>query len=1528
MSPSRGSSKPGWQRWLRRGLAAIGGLAVVSIFVLACIYGWLMTRAGQAAIEAWAETVVSGSLLEGELDLTGLSTDLLSEVSVDSLVLRDGNAQDVVIARNIQIKATPWALLLGELRITTVELTHAEVELGLDQDGRLSVLKMFSSGEPVDDVDEAEEVPFDVALERVDVCNIDVRYESAPGEWMEVRELCARLKASYRSGRLSLEDVDIDGVLARPDVGTIAVDGELVWNAGVERSQLAMVLGESTVTVAGEAMLGEGVADLTVVAEPLILDDIDRFLSIGLTGRLVAQAGITGPEGSRRMAAYLKKQGEEENLVSLNGDLDLQPMKWDGQVSVSVEDVSDWLTTLPSSLPVSGEVGLTLAPPKGDDQALVEIALSEGRTRFMDVEVDALKADVGLREKRLVVEGLQVMGPFGEVSGLGALALESGILELDVVGRGLRPEALGGLFVPAELTGSNVGFSGRVVVETYEPEVSVSVKGDLEAGPVLWTDAVRAERVVGPVTVDVEGTGVRVEATGTAERISAYGTVSPRASSDVVVRVDDGGVVVSGVMTATAVDYPLVDGDGFDLGVRGVRATWAVDAPLEGPLSVDVDGTFVRSDLLHWDGQSGRFDVRLLGSALDMGIEAYRSDGRSLAFAEASLNLDTSELQLDGVQLAPSPERVWEGSGRMRLTDTGFEDLDVNLTDGFAVIGANGAYEGESGMALSAQLYGLQASAAGDFVSFLPDELDGMLGGQIGLSGPSDGMEISSEFEFTDVSWVDSDGTVMTEGLGAQLQVGLVDGEFSVVGDLTVYGSLLATMNAVVPADLDSEGLHIRDDQLMRGDLDIDPSGVSLLASMQGLALPISSSIGGRLTLTNTLAEARVDGRIFADWPLVEGDAPVVASVQFLKQADGGVSWRGGVVQDGRKLVSLDGSGQSELNEGIRSILGNTDGPRIDWGAGKTYLSGIRSAVNVEGLPAEMFARIVGVPLDLQGDIVGRIDVGGSVLRPRLRADLTWENGEVGPVTVSGARVALTPKTGGYVIEASADLLHMEEQGGLYIGGELPVVIDFGQELESWSKGDMEVSVDLDLPFASVVAFDSGIRDPTGMVEIDGLLTGEIWDPGGGITVRTDGAVGWVYRPLGLRFRGLQTELVVTDHSVDLNRFAVRTSPSRVRVDTALSSVISSAGNTEAGVIRGQGKAAIVDGGIQDLDVSVQLDQAMLSATSTSWLRASTDGPLRITQSVMKPKIRGAVVLDESNIFLDYAKATGGGVARVDERITIVRSDGIERSVDEEQTSFDQIDLNVSVDVRRGSQFRLIMPIEAVQWLGSSAEALTRVDLRTRLQSEAPIRVSVEPCTEGRPLEGCGVYHPQVVGEIQITDGIARVLRAEFALSDSSIRFLGNEVYNPNLSIHGEMDTADGLVEMNIGGTAYTPEVEFVSANNEQVFAILALGRSLDGLTAEQVAGAIAVTLVNMALTDVNLPSIHVDPINGKIQVGLALSRSAFVKLSAGVAPSFDENFFDTTVEYTVARGLLLSLGFGHAAVPFNGGILLQRTFD
>ena len=825
---------------------------------------------------------------------------------------------------------------------------------------------------------------------------------------------------------------------------------------------------------------------------------------------------------------------------------------------------------------------------------------------------------------------------------------------------------------------------------------------------------------------------------------------------------------------------------------------------------------------------------------------------------------------------------------------------------------------------------------------------------------------------------IDGIADTLTANLILRAAATEADGE---TGAPAYDASDLAYLDITLPVDLDLQAPGLRADGHLRGDLVIPPGDLARYSRVSRSIPALDGGASAKVHLDGALLDPRIVAgalvelraphseetlRLEADIVRTPAGEEACARLERARRGagtaegsdcglgtdDGALEVTVGVLEGLTRRAELLATGRDHLEPIIASTLvPGADAP--DWDDPGVYADRVDARLEVVELPLDRLGESLGLPVRLEGQLEGAAVVKGELLHPRAFADLSLQDGALGevrteafrvvagrPFTDDDSAVSFTDQPGRLPMEIGGDLTHPAsgERGMVYIGGTLPVNLDLTGDTDAMLEGPIDLRLDMELPVALATVFDAGIDAPTGHMAVNGSILGTFAEPNPSVDARFAEGSGFTYAPVGVRFDGLDMAIGATREAVTLDHLYATTRSGRGvrRLFGDVTGDLRGRGADKEATDRNvvvQGEARLDRWSVTGLDAEMTLQRALVADTPDATLRLSTPTPLTVGGDLAFPRITGDVRVDESDVFLDYASTVGGGPTELDPRITLHR-DGATTSTEVDEASlFDDLSIEVGVDLGRATRGRLTMPLESLQWLGNTITTLARVDVEARLAGEVVYRQL--PCRRFRgnkavPIPGrqgqCGLYHPRMQGVINIVEGNARVAASDFTLSESRVIFSGGEVYNPSLDIQGTMDAEEITLNMGVTGTAYDPTVDFSSPDTDQIFLTLLAGRPIDELSSQDAVSLIANIAFQSVLSGVNLPAVSIAP-SGDIRIGLAVAKDVYAEVILAGSPRPDENSYQLQAEIGLFDNLLLRLGNGDV-IPFWGDLLFEREFD
>ena len=236
----------------------------------------------------------------------------------------------------------------------------------------------------------------------------------------------------------------------------------------------------------------------------------------------------------------------------------------------------------------------------------------------------------------------------------------------------------------------------------------------------------------------------------------------------------------------------------------------------------------------------------------------------------------------------------------------------------------------------------------------------------------------------------------------------------------------------------------------------------------------------------------------------------------------------------------------------------------------------------------------------------------------------------------------------------------------------------------------------------------------------------------------------------------------------------------------------------------------------------------------------------------------------------------------------------------EEPSLLDDLDIQFRLDLGLNTSTHIVMPV--LDDLGAVGAQVTRADVEARVGGQLDVHLDR------------GV--PDIGGELLLRNGEFALLRAQFAIDDESrVTFLGADYANPRLDIHGVMAVTGGTVEVDVGGTAGEPEVDFSSEEFGEDGALFTVftGQPPEDFSSQQARAAVEALsdlLLNSVLGGLNLGSVSVEA-DGTVTMGVPLYRTIYVQSLFKPAPKLNEDRVTVIAEWNILPKLLLTAAYG-----------------
>ncbi len=900
----------------------------------------------------------------------------------------------------------------------------------------------------------------------------------------------------------------------------------------------------------------------------------------------------------------------------------------------------------------------------------------------------------------------------------------------------------------------------------------------------------------------------------------------------------------------------------------------------------------------------GTATVTLRGDDLGFTVDLAPAHAGELPFlgVAGEMNLATSEIALQRLELSPTPGIALTGRGVQRLTlvDGGASGVELSLAGERGAIRVNGDLGTTGDLDGTAVIEGLDLA----LISELQPEvgaLSGTLDASIAARGPVRDPSLTAIVDVRQIAVPDTVSGVDLH-LEGSLAAGVVDTTLRVGRE----EEPLATAWLIMPLDLEGELPAL--DPGAEVDLQFTVPAGSLerfAPVLVGQDIPAGVA-SARLEVAGPLRDPQVRVRAVSELEVATWDRPARIELD-VERVGAELAWWVDVREGFDQLGSTVGTASNRLHAVIAAALG--EGPAVDPEDYGVYADDFDASIVMLGLPVDQMAAAAGAEMDIGGTIVGGFTVEGRWFEPQIAGAINWLDAKLGAATLDGGYVSMEHQdSGGYLLDALVTF-GGSEPGTVSVLGNVPLDIDLREDSATWTEGELDlVLTGEQIPLSLVEAFDSGVQDAVGVIALDGTISGTLDNLVPAVDLlMEDGSL--VYLPTGVHYKDIAVDVRADESALTVHRMQLRTEP----INTGLGRLVGATEGNKAAQKPSMvmaGSILLADGAPSAVDVSMSLTDAWLLATTDERLRLG--GNIRavgkwddeITVSTRKGD---ELTLSSGLMVLDAAAFLSTGALELDKVLQVHRgataADAV--AVDDlpdEPSVLDRITLDIGVDLVRALGLQVAMPY--IDDLGSLGAAVTRADMTARLGGVLSVKSKIAS--------------PQVLGEVEIIEGQVRVLQSQFELEEGKVSFVGGDYANPVLDLDARMDVTGGSIEMRISGTPTAPDIALSSTeypDQTQILTILLTGRSPDDMSESQgssTAGALAGLLLNSVIGGSRLGSFSLDP-DGSVRVVLPpvapnVFAESVVKTTAGI----DENRFAFDVEWAILRRLVLEASYGN----------------
>lgn len=1463
-------------------------MLLVLLFLAMLLGTWvfLRTERGNEFLRERLEWALEGLTPYGRVEIGRLETDVWNDIALYDVAVYDDQGELLAWISRALLDVRPGIFITRRiLRFPHARLDGVYVDLELREDGVFNLARVFGQTEPGDpDEPEWRGLPVFVDVPDLIVDGAHIIHRDTDGEI--VRATGVDLQAGLRGKEtIEVRDLVLTGLLARPGPTTVHIEGDAVWNhEGLRFIGTDVILPRSRVEIDG---LLSDTWQLDVDIEQADFPTIDPLIDEpGLIGTYAGRVRITGPIERPTFGGYLTGIGATLGQVALavTVDFDADPVRISGRVDAQGFHLHHLVPEVDEAVILNGGGDFVILADSYPEDFVLDARWSGGPQVAYGQRAEHLSTHFRIERGVLNIVSAHVLGVVGDVNVTGTIDIEAGPMRLEVRGEAwpvyLADFGIEGLGTPATID---------VVVSGNIHDLSlVRVGGTAAWSPFLYEDRVALSDVAASFQANVRPDEV---VTGTARVVARGGTawdveVGMAVVPDLQFLVPLGGGVSQfrGTVQITEASRPGL------FRAQTAQGPFVVTAPSGGELELVADLEVGAHTFFDFPGTSGRLRARLVGDVAEYDL-VLRQDGRHTVESIGVVDLGVQRFVMSHLVLAPTPRATWTavGSVRFTVTEGGLADADVLLRSELGIVDLRGTL-GTSGP-LDAEILA-RSFQLDTLAELFPDTFGGLSGTldmRASVAGSADDPLISAELVVKRlwvpdaVRWLDVAGTL--EASRTEIRPNL---------RLAVADDPLGHLRGTIPVVLDLADPRFATERPVDLLVAIYPGTLERFE----LAFPALAE--------RDLPEGRLSASLMATGPLGDPDFRLAGVAELPSEAsfeptrfevdlrrDGGelVFWAD--IREGMdQRASITGTGSTRVDEVIRWVLG--EGPRPDLEDAELWLDDMVVNGILLGVPAATVARMLDADVAVTGDLVGGFSITGSPYEPRIEGGLHLLDGSLGDERLEGAWVSIVPDELAYDVELVLDFL---EEGSLEIRGELPLRIDLRTEVASWPSGEIDLQVTGEgLPLGALSGLDPGVRRAEGLLVIEGVITGTIADPMPVLEARINGGE-LVYEPIGLRFYDIRLQATADARGIEVPLAAARTAPIRQNL---LSGGLQDVTTSEDSQIRASGSATLENWRPADVDARALL----LGGT---WIAATPEAQLRMNGEVLAtgtwPEIdvTGQLELVRGNVTINTASTLTAAPLELDPSITLVRP-GVELVVPEPAPPPPYTAFDVAIDIDLNRNLFLDMTIPWIEQLGTFGSAVTEAEIDARLGGEVELTL-----TGGEPA---------LVGEVEVIEGEARVLRSEFDTLEGTLIWVGGDPANPNLDLFAEMTLPGGSLAMTISGTAEAPRIAFQSdayPDQSQQLAILVTGRppgDIGGNQAVAAAETLAGVFFDALFQGQALSQVGIEP-DGTVEVGVPIGTDLFAATRVAPQAGINENRIELLIEWSLARRLVLAGAVG-----------------
>ena len=1486
---------------------------------------WLSATGGSTFVREQILDAAAPFFPNGSLQIGSLDMNLLSHIVLMDIQIQDEGGKPLVSVSRVGVYYSLEELVLGRLRIDSIEVDGPAVDLTVDNNGVVDLSAVFgpseeASKEPTEPAVPFSGLPLDISLGRFSITKGQVKIIDPAGDTV-IPAFGMSLSAQVVGATVRVSDVDIEVDLDAPIDQLFRLDGGLILEKGDLQLELdAVRLGDLIMAVAGEI---KSVETSPVLGLKLTIDPIDPATIEALAGEpMLSEPGylsmaIDGPLSDLAVDAVLMGESKRGELgLSLRLDLEASPLGWAVALEPRQFDVHALTPLVPGPFILNGRYGIKGTGTDYPQGLSATISMEANGQVFAGEVVHSLVINGSLAGGQLHLETVSVEHEAANILLTGGFDLVASTADISI--KAEIPDASKLQKYGAEGLRGAVVYDGQVRAG-WAPEVRVDLDGNLVLSA-FRAPGVSIGRGGGPLHAKLRGEAAVGTGTISLEGVDASGTKIDHIQVDFSgEKSADGDVNIEANLEIGVIVMP--DG-AFEM--EGLEGKLVAAIPVGRELSAEakLDVQTFRFGHQGYEVDGGPVTFAVSGNSVEADIDLRREDAPFLA-GNIRGDLETGEWFVDGFQFAvlkgdgmASPQKI-----QFRLADGGAEDVHFELAnaDGKGRLSVEGSASATApDLRISADkidlgyvmemvqqivdLSPVEAPAAdvdlsappvqkkpskdqipvkgGDVAAVEPENTLGGLMGEasmdIRVKGDGDKMQASG--------WMSIDGLVIpgqVDGLNTRIEVDVTDTEAIVLVQVGDEKRTIFWLRGAVPV-VQKAGLVTLD-----CDGKIQLRSYIPGARLQTLAehIPAIGDLDGRASMDLSMSgeACNPDIKMVAavDTPVGPQGERLRLDVEFERLGDT-IEATTIVGQDNHRIAQMSVVLATTLTQALQAML--RDGRNVDLANPNVWLENFDVKLALLGVDVGHLSRMAEISHPIRGVLAGGIDISGTMASPKLEGGFILVDGQIGAAKLKQFTTRFSEQDDGYGLET---VVAFEDEGRFAVDGFIPISLGFEEEMDLDRPGlDIRLSGS-GFPLA-MGAGPSGLTKAKGTIGIKGGVTGTLGNPQLHLKVLSQNA-GFTLLPTAIRYEPIEIDVEYLPGFVDISTLKIRTT--EVWGAKPGSGFFSLAGTVAMGV-----------DGPENMDVEVEMDEFWVSSTAAA--SVATSGKISIEGNYPALKVKGHVKVDQANIAVgaEVLKTTSsfdideGIKVHRDKRIVVER---VEIEDDDGPSVADNISLDLEVNLN--SKVRIKADIPMSEDFGAQFAQLASMNVDLGLDGR--LRIQQEDA------------QLSMLGELRTLRGEAVAMGKRFVITEGTVTFTGENYTNPQLDLGAAHQVGRyGSVEIKIAGDAENTSIHMSSPeypDQTDVMSMLLFGKPTSAMSETE--GESGAGLLSAAMASVGgqaarstgaafLQNVQIDPGSGSVKVGFPLTDKVYLSIER-VRPEADtDNMTQAAIEWLLSR--------------------------